>query len=212
MLTTASLWLDFFFFFKSPRANSHYLCIASIFMASLVSQSFGDLLVSVFMWWWLIPVSPLLFLSFQKPWMIWGPVVAVALTAVTAAALLRTWGQQAQTHTNTANQDSRSRRHKKKIFYFLTHSDRKFALVGGSKTWKNNLTDETRIISRKPLSNSTRAKLQAILYNWCPFSRILKCILQWVEFLNLDLIDLGVCRQMSLHFPLIISALLIRRA
>lgn len=168
MLTTASLWLDFFFL--SPRANSHYLCIASIFMAILVSQSFGDLLVSVFMRWWLIPVSPLLFLWFQKPWMIWGPVVAVALTAVTAAALLRTWGQQAQTHTNTANQDSRSR--KKKV-YFLTHSDRKFALVGGSKTWKNNLTDEARIVSRKPLSNSTRAKLQAILYNWCPFSCIL---------------------------------------
>lgn len=33
------------------------------------------------------------FFSFQKPWMIWGPVVAVALTAVTAAALFRTWGQ-----------------------------------------------------------------------------------------------------------------------
>lgn len=27
---------------------------------------------------------------FQKPWMIWGPVVAVALTAVTAAVLFRT--------------------------------------------------------------------------------------------------------------------------
>lgn len=37
---------------------------------------------------------------FQKPWMIWGPVVAVALTAVTAAALFRTWRQLIQTHTS----------------------------------------------------------------------------------------------------------------
>lgn len=41
---------------------------------------------------------------FQKPWMIWGPVAAVAVTAVTAAVLLRTWGQfslNALPHWNT---------------------------------------------------------------------------------------------------------------
>lgn len=35
-------------------------------------------------------ITTLFFFFPQKPWMFWGPVVAVALTAVTAAALFRT--------------------------------------------------------------------------------------------------------------------------
>lgn len=155
-LITASPWLDFL----PSRANPHHFYIASIFMAKpCVPEALAIFSWAFLVCRWLIPVSPPLFIhsgfffpSFQKPWMIWGPVVAVALTAVTAAALLRTWEQQAQTHTrihthihaNTVNQDSRARRQKKKECSFLSRTGRKMALV------------------KRPITRSNRRGLQNI--------------------------------------------------
>ncbi|KAK1897938.1 Sodium/hydrogen exchanger 9B1 [Dissostichus eleginoides] len=72
-------------------SNLPSLCTALFSMASSFCQSFGGsmmMILSRFM----KRCSCSLFSHhlFQKPWFIWGPVAAVALTAVAAALLLKT--------------------------------------------------------------------------------------------------------------------------
>lgn len=70
----------------------HRLCFVLISVANSFCVIFGDHLMGVVN---LVTFSlfSLCCWSLQKPWMIWAPVVAVALTAVTAVVLFRTWGK-----------------------------------------------------------------------------------------------------------------------